>query len=416
MVPFSFLLAFSGTDFVMVFPRVTLRLGGDRDFRRVQIVASEPTLVNITSDFNAIDLQVTPSTTAEVDIDTAITLLTSDQVTNKVLRIKAEDPITIHGVSYRVQGGQVGMDSYLIQPLEQLGNQYILVTTNVTAQFAVAAVDDGTNITVFYPDGTLLTTQILNSLEVYTFFHSQGSTVSLSGSVVLSDKPVAVFSGGYFANVPAVHGPSRDSVIEQIIPVKDWYTFCIIAPFFPDEEYAYEVVGSVDGTILNITQGGSTSSFIINRSGVLQELVISNQAVVFTSDNPILAVSLSVHSAITGRAPGDAAMVQCLDPDKYLNIYTFFVNDLFDDQYIRIIILDEFKSDLILNGLSVLSIKEFSLSVTVPDGDLYTVLYVVVQPNVEYVLQTTSGARFGAVAYGFIRVGQYIHNLGQLFL
>ena len=377
------------------------------------ITASEPTVVNLTSNFNSIGFSLSVTSFEEQDITTAITLLRSNAITDQVLRIESEAPINVHIVLYRVSGGQIGADSFLLRPIEHLGTEYIVITTEMRAQLSVAAVEDGTNIVITNPDTTTLTTQTLNNGQVYNFFLRTDS-VGLTGTVVTSDKPVAVFSGGFFATFPS-GGNSRDTAVEQMIPVKDWYTLCIMAPFFPDEEFGYEVVGSVDGTNLNITEGTSTSSFVIDRSGLLRDLSTSNEAVVFTSDNPILAVSFSPHSGITGRGPGDTAMVQCLDPEKYLNVYTFFVNDLFDDHYVRIIILDEFKSDLILNGISVLSISVSSISINVPDGDLYTVLYVPVDPNVRYVLQTTSGARFGADAYGFIRVAQYIHNIGMVF-
>ena len=335
-------------------------------------------------------------------------------ITNKVLHITSETLIDVNVVGYRLAGGQAGMYSYMAIPISFLETTYYLMTTGLSDQVAIVATECNTQVTIIRDDGNIYTQLVLQKYQVYTFFQTGASSTDFLGWKVVATAKVAVYSGFIFAYYP--NGPvgSRDSGIEQLIGVSQFYQLCIMGPFFPDEEYGFTIVASEDGTAISITTGGSGTTYSdLDESESSENLVTTGEAVVVEADKPILVGQFSLQSTATGRAPGDPTMVLCLDPSKYSNYYKFKVTDNFDDYYLRVVILNGYEGQLLLNGAPFVSVH--SVTVTVSDGQTYIVLYTPVVATALYELYTACGQTFGASTYGFRRVGQYGRNLGQIY-
>jgi hypothetical protein len=186
----------------------------------------------------------------------------------RALHIYSNEILTVYGFSHNT----LSSDGFLIYPKQTLGTDYIvmsernaindndpLITPNPRSEFAVVATEDNTTVTMkltatsysglLHADSTYAIH--LNYGEVYqvmardTGVHfmfdsadpllseyyrpsNGGPDCDLTGSLISSDKPVAVFSGHERATSPSAlefdlqHGISRDHLIEQMVPVERW--------------------------------------------------------------------------------------------------------------------------------------------------------------------------------------------------
>ena len=103
----------------------------------------------------------------------------------------------------------------------------------------------------------------------------------ISGTRIIANKPVSVFSGHECANVP-LSNPPCDILIEQIQPIHTWGTEVITIPLRTRSVDTIKVFASQDSTLISVTHtdtayGTVTSdpSFILNRNQ-FKELVIGD--------------------------------------------------------------------------------------------------------------------------------------------
>jgi adhesin/invasin len=141
------------------------------------------------------------------DLDTSLQCLNSEVVQNNGVHVGSSGLITVIASTVRKASG----DSYRVMPLEALGSRYMVVGYDAptadptfTASFTVVAIEDRTILDIAL---TAMTNRLrkagehisvkLDRGQSYTVNGGYVSSISgdLTGSVVSSDKPVAVFTG-----------------------------------------------------------------------------------------------------------------------------------------------------------------------------------------------------------------------------
>ena len=266
----------------------------------------------------------------------------------KGIRITANKPISVYGYAWILRLQYVG-EGFLGLPVDILGKEYIVPTQATThsllersvAQVQVVAQEDNTQVSfmlrlprggrVHYGDrylysGDLINTT-LNDLEV---FQVQGDS-DLSGTVVTSSKPIAVFSGAYVFTGHSV---------EQIPPVSVWRKEFITIPApnnFGGDHFL--IIASKDNTDVNVDWQRKGT---LNKGDKYKIYVPSKKTSLITTSNPSLVVQ-NTGSFFTSPSMSIVPPTQCA-----WNDYTVYVPGV--DVYVNVIIDTASRSGLSVKG------------------------------------------------------------------
>jgi hypothetical protein len=167
----------------------------------------------------------------------------------------------------------------------------------------------------------------------------------VSGSVVLADKPVALFAGNRFYRQQPEPKPGGESTHQQNLPVSALGNEYVGAPFetrrqdLAPEVIRYRLVGAVDGTQLTFDPPVAGAPAALER-GVVADFATSLAFVVRSQDaaHPFAAAQLMDTANVQGGsrpgavAPGfgpwlgDEELVTMLPPAQFLSRYVFFAD------------------------------------------------------------------------------------------
>ncbi|MFN3781466.1 MAG: IgGFc-binding protein, partial [Candidatus Kapaibacteriota bacterium] len=177
--------------------------------------------------------------------------------------VVSEKKVSVYGLSQAVKTS----DAFIVLPTNVLGNRYFILSypsdgiqnffnpgQSTPSQFAIVATEDNTQITIYpkaetYRYGRQVQNIILNKGEVYLVqakIRDSNLNSDLTGTEIVANKPIAVFSGHQRATVPVSlrnslsSDPSRDILIEQMPPVSTWGRNSIVVPFAKSRnEFSY---------------------------------------------------------------------------------------------------------------------------------------------------------------------------------
>ena len=269
----------------------------------------------------------------------------------KGIRITANKPISVYGYGWIILGSMHIGEGFLGLPVDVLGKEYIVPTYSPIANSIVLVVaqEDNTQVSfmlrlprggrVHYGDrylssGDLINTT-LNDLEV---FQVQGDS-DLSGTVVTSSKPVAVFSGDDCTMVPANTLPCNH-LVEQIPPVSFWGKEFITNPT-PNNTGGdeFHIIASKDNTDVNVDWQRKGT---LNKGDKYEIRVPWNKTSLITTSHPSLVVQ---YTSGAGSSPSMSIVppTQCS-----WNDYAVYVPGV--DAYVNVIIDTASRSGLGVKG------------------------------------------------------------------
>ena len=306
--------------------------------------------------------------------------VTDNDERDKGVQIHATDAITVHGmndasgsadgfvalpcydyqeqnyVHYAVSAYYNGTSHRSISQVLLVGckeNTELTITPTQMIQIPRDSVMGG-NLTLNVTSGESHTIT-LNRLQTFFFY----STLDLTGTKVVSNKPISFFSGGECADVPV--GAYCDHLVEQLPPTLTWRRQFLVASSLNRitgeryklitstattniESYCYTFGGSVS-RIFMTTLSGAGSSHEFNIS---QNMFCSVQA-----SSPVLLVQFAIGRSQSSQY-GDSFMMMIPPVEQYSNNYTF-VTQLGFENAITIIVDSQFlnSADVVLNGNSV---------------------------------------------------------------
>ncbi|XP_038056066.1 uncharacterized protein LOC119728062 [Patiria miniata] len=175
----------------------------------------------------------------------------------KVLEISASSDVSSYGLMYQYRT----TDGFLGIPTNNLGTQYVVTTSRPLgarrSQFAVLGTEDSTLVQVILRGAVTFEGQSYSPGDVLRFTVNNLEAVQiqgrrsedLTGSIIQSDKPVAVFSGNECTNHA---GSYCDMVTEQLVPVKSWGQRHIYTAARSDDDNIYRIVAYFSETNLTI--------------------------------------------------------------------------------------------------------------------------------------------------------------------
>ena len=255
----------------------------------------------------------------------------------KGIRITANKPISVYGYAWIL--GLRRSEGFLGLPVDVLGKEYIVPTYSPVGSSVVQVVaqEDNTQVSFMlrlprsrrvsygaFSTGELINTT-LNDLEV---FQVQGDS-DLTGTVVTSSKPVAVFSGAVLR---------FGHCVEQIPPVSVWRKefIAIGAPSF--DINVFLIIASKDNTVVNVDW---QREHTLNK-GDNYEILTLNKNSLITTSNPSLVVQYT-------RGRRSLPSMTIVPPTQCAwNDYTVYVPGV--HVYVKVIIDTASRSGLSVEG------------------------------------------------------------------
>ena len=363
-------------------------------------------------------------------------------VRDKGVWIRATDAskmLTVHGMNYRfaqhTADGFVALSCYIYQKenytfyaVSTYFRSYIsgvllvgcendtelTITPTQTMEIPSDLVRGGdSSVTVSSGESYTVT---LDRLQTFLFY----STLDLTGSKVVSNKPIAFFSGHECAHVP-LEVDACDHLVEQLPPTITWgRRFFITSLLGKTAGEQYKMITSTATTTVSCycyTSGGIvTQTFTTTLSGtgssyefhIAQNMFCSIQA-----SNPVLLVQFAIGA---GREPlgyGDPFMMMIPPVEQYSNNYTFVTQSGFQNA-VTITVASEFfnPEDIILNGNSLNRANWTEIYCSNQTVCAYgTRISISVGTNSIYHCDET--ARLGGFVYGFAPSVSYGYPAGM---
>lgn len=303
----------------------------------VQLTSDVPTSVTIQYPVNSPTFSqtvaVTPGQVRVVNLPAGTHAnWTAGQVLNNAVRVSGPDDFVL----YLVNRAQFTSDAGMALPVDALGTSYIVTTYSGSlahsgdrSQFLVIAPFDGTHVTITpaqtlrFPPGTNAPPNVPFQIVLNRGQGFRGEAVfsngDLTGTLIESDRPIAVLNGNLCANVPPTT-TACDHIFEVAHPVRAWGTSALVANL-PDRPggSVYRILSSVDGT--QVSRDGVLQA-TLNRGKFLEVGPLAGNHV-FSADHPIFVTQFMTGVSSPGATTGDPSMVNVIPPDQYLKSYTF---------------------------------------------------------------------------------------------
>ena len=241
------------------------------------------------------------------------------------------------------------------------------------------------------------------------------SSNDLTGTVIRTDKPIAVYSVHECGNVP-VHVSNCSYLVEPMPPVRVW-GYCYIATSFmgrQDGSYVKFVVAKDVSYVEAYENGNFELTYGPLDQGMFHERYLGpGRILVLKSNQPILVAQFS--SAALEDEVGAPFMIVLSSLSQLVNDVPFYSKNSSEVNYFHYITItvptQYYDEDaIILDGDPIYS--NMTSTVQSPDCGNFTVISMEVEPGRHYLQHTTPGAGFLLSVYGFAPGTSYGYSPG----
>lgn len=270
-------------------------------------------------------VKVEGGTVFNLQVDPSAQVTGEEVIQRLAVHVTSDNPISIYGLSRRWQT----TDTYLGLPVSVLGTEYRAIcysfSEGMMSQFNVIATEDATEVTI---TPTVKTrkhaadkpfTVKLNKGDVYSVAAEVegGGSGDLTGTLITSNKKIAVFSGHQCAYVPrGLIGCNH--LIEQLPPINAWGKHYYAGKLERRSRSTIRVMASQPQTKVfensNLVTVLDAGQYYEN-SNVRQNLQI-------TADKPVLLAQYS-QGFTNGDDVGDPMMLLISPTQQFLKQYRF---------------------------------------------------------------------------------------------
>ena len=326
----------------------------------------------------------------------------------------------------RINGNIAAADGMMLVPDDVLGGSYVIPSFwkgDDDLRCKIIGTHDNTLVTItfmsnmsnkIYEIGTpfkfykhMRKTYSIDYLEVLNIHPYNGD---LAGSIVESDKPVAVV----YDNPSAIIRPTDansghyDKTSTQLLPVNQWGTEYIVPPVYPRAKYLVRVFAYYDGTSITLTSSSSHWSVVINK-GEFKEYTLGTEPALVRASNSISVYQYSFSSDYVPGGESSMTLVPSVDsfakgPYTFATMASYGYFRTFTN-YVSIIIDKRLKDQLKYNGTSLQPLATYS----VKGLDRYVVVIAQLSSSatVHILSNTAQSATFGLMIYGISHYIQY---------
>jgi hypothetical protein len=405
-------LACTGKDFWVAFPGNYYPDPTNQVRPQLCLVGQKGTIVTVS--IGALNYSQTfpmPANSMNLTLPTAADLGDlNDAVVNKGVHIVATEPIGVYGMSQV----KFTSDGFLGLPTESLAREYVIASyPNVHSgvpelngtQFAVVATQPLTTLTITpsfvtppHDSGFAYSLVLTNAGDVYQLRNTNDAPADLTGTLIESDKAVAVFSGHQVANVNSSDVFFADFMVEQLTPIRRWGR-----EFFPIRSATrsggdtYRVIAAFDNT--EVVLDGSVVATL--GRGEFYETVIPAVSAHIKTSKRALVMQYANSSDFDGVVNSDPFMTLVPARPHYSKQHVFCTPQQgFATHYINVVVPVAAKNSVLLNGVAI----------GVPFFDIGASGYAFAQKEIAAGIHTvTSDLPSGVTVYGWSEYESYAY-------
>lgn len=340
----------------------------------------------------------------------------SDTIDNKGVHVISDDnEIQVHALN-RVP---YSVDGFLALPVEVLGREYIILgyknvytgaeETLNGSQFAIVATTDGTTIAITptvetdgHPSGVAYMVS-LNRGETYQLSNHDDAEADLSGTVVSSTSPVAVFGSHFCATIPGADVLFCNHNVEQLPPTGSWGRGFVAMPFATRSGGdTFRILAMSNGTGV-VVDGVLVAT--LNRGKILDYEQNTSDPITIAGTRPILVAQHARGSLHDGVMDADSSMMLLVPFEQYRDHYIFeSPSEGFDAvNYANVIAPPGTVGQIRVDGV-VIPAASFSGPI---GGTLFEGAQVPIAKGVAHHFTSPPGVRFGVQFYGFDEFDAY---------
>jgi hypothetical protein len=283
-----------GTNFWVAFYSVEPSGGNDIE---LSLYISSPVGASGTVSNSALGITtnftVAAGAVTNISISSDAMMYRYDAVENYGIHIAASQPVSVYAMYY-CPSVSAAFTGY---PTTLLGTNYRLMARpsligSTGSEFAIMATADNTTVTITPSPTADLTgsrwnNPITNLQAGQTYQISSGESrtniqeADVTGTWITSDKPIAVFAGASYADVPDGDTGLANPLMQEQLPVNTWGTLTLGLSFAGRTNGdCYRVLAAYDDTVVTIT---GTVVTITNEPGVGPWQVTKTNEVVVTN-------------------------------------------------------------------------------------------------------------------------------------
>ncbi|MGM0565768.1 MAG: T9SS type A sorting domain-containing protein [Bacteroidota bacterium] len=354
------------------------------------------------------DFTATPGEITRITLPAEAQVTTSETIESKGIHIVANDEVAVYGLNLK----EYTSDCFLSLPLDILSTQYLVmsypnftwtgISESTLGQFAMVSPYDNNQITITPTTSTYNGSAAgepiqvtLNQGETYQLrtAYNNDPENDLTGSIIQSTLPVALFAGNSCASIPTNYS-ACDIIVEQIPPVSTWGNNFV----------TYPLEGRENGDTWRILSSQNNNEVYINGEyintlnfGDFYETILT-EPVTINSSKPVLVMQFSNGDDYDpGLANnGDPFMMLIPPEEQFMDAYTFATpSEGFAYNYVTITTPTEGISSLQLDGALV------DPGWFTPIGSSgYSAAGIDIAVG-SHTLVNTAGVPFGIYSYGF---------------
>ncbi|MBL8005651.1 MAG: T9SS type A sorting domain-containing protein [Candidatus Kapabacteria bacterium] len=278
----------------------------------------------------------------------------------QTFHIVSDNEVTVYGFNQ----ASLTSDAFLVLPTDVLGQEYYVLaypsdgktqffgpldqTQSTPSQFVIVATEDNTDIDITLSTNRSYRTnskQITTTLQrgqaylVQAFISRTQLNDDLTGTNIISSKPIAVFAGHQRATVPSNgSGNSRDHLCEQMPPYDKWGNTAFVVPFIPGTNQSltardrYVVLSGEDN---NVIYRNNIPAFTLNKGERREFDLINPESLKGTF--PILVAAFKKQSS---DGFSDPLMMIIPPAEQFLKSYRWInaqVDNIFTEQFTTIV-------------------------------------------------------------------------------
>ena len=348
----------------------------------------------------------------------------------------SSDKITVIGQSMDMYSS----DSFLALPTIELDGTYVYYGVSVPRTSVHSFQYDSSILIVGTENNTILRLTTTQSVNVavgnavtyitagreYSFMINRlqtfyaGSPEDLSGTKIVTDKPVSVFSGHRCANVPW-NVPYCSHLIEQLPPTALWGDVYYILPLADKRSYTIKVLAAYNYTIANMYCNNTIESFTLNEGEFVNKTSQSNEYCAVYSNKEVLVVQFSHGGGEDIGNYGDPMMTLVPGTNQYLSKFEFSTirNPLLSgyNHYVNIIVMEQYYQPnmiyLIAGGVNRSLATQQWVPIEVNNTIEAYATQVNITEGVAQVFHTDPSAQMMTIVYGFTSYDGYGHIGGM---
>uniref|UniRef100_A0A8C0GEC3 VWFD domain-containing protein n=1 Tax=Chelonoidis abingdonii TaxID=106734 RepID=A0A8C0GEC3_CHEAB len=322
------------SEFITVLMQNHLPSYGSKDFKLFITGYIPGTFVTIS--VNEADFFTTvtanPEQTVSVMIPAFVELAGSN-ISDRTIIIRADHEISILALNYKTYTA----DTTVVYPVEKLGTEYFVVTPlgnpdGLDKQFAVVAWKDPTIVEVYLKGAVTFQrkaykagTKLVIPLGAYQAVQLQ-SRDDLSGTKIVSQNPVAVYSG----HICVAKHTKCDYVSEQLLPVSSWGTTFIVPPLSFQPKYDLVYVTASQHTRIDYQSGRARDTKVLVAGEVVTfEIKFPNP--LYISASAGIQVVFFCAGGSKGKIVYDPFLLMIPDVSGYCQTYNIHGQDQYDN-------------------------------------------------------------------------------------